>query len=166
MNGDVVSIKNVMFQRDGKKILTDIDWEIFSGDHWVILGLNGSGKTSLLKIIAGYQWPTKGEVSVLGNTFGKTNIPELRKSLGWVSVSFDERLLTRTRDSALEMVLSGKHASVGIYEEITEEDVDRGMALLKQLNIQELADELFVHLSQGEKRRVVIARALIENYYP
>lgn len=161
MDGDVISIEGVVFQREGRKILDDINWNVSHGDHWVIVGLNGSGKTSLLKIVTGYQWATKGTVHVLGNRFGRTNIPELRKSIGWVSSSLDEQLLSRTGDSSLEIVLSGKYASIGLYEKVTQEDVDLAESLLEQLDMHEFADKLFVHLSQGEKRRIAIARALM-----
>lgn len=161
MVGDVVSIENVVFQRQGRKILDKIDWSVFQGEHWVVVGLNGSGKTSLLKIITGYEWATTGTVHVLGNLFGRTNLPELRKSIGWVSSSLDEQLISRSQDWALEVVLSGKYASIGLYDEITKEDVDQAKSILKQLDMLEFSKKPFVHLSQGEKRRIAIARALM-----
>ncbi|MFC0274384.1 ATP-binding cassette domain-containing protein [Metabacillus herbersteinensis] len=87
----VLSIKNIVWNRGGKQILNEVSWDIQNGEHWALLGLNGSGKTTLLKIITGYLWANSGEVTVLGNHFGHTNIPELRKSIGWVSSSLDER---------------------------------------------------------------------------
>lgn len=161
MEEKIISVDNVVFQREGRKILYDVSWHVSPEEHWVIAGLNGSGKTSLLKIITGYQWATKGDVSVLGNLFGKTNLPELRKSIGWVSASLDEQLFSRSADTALEIVLSGKHASIGLYEEITKQDIRRAEMLLDELNMMELADKSISQLSQGEKRRVVIARALM-----
>lgn len=161
MVGDVVSIENVVFQRQGRKILDKIDWSVFQGEHWVVVGLNGSGKTSLLKIITGYEWATTGTVHVLGNLFGRTNLPELRKSIGWVSSSLDEQLISRSQDWALEVVLSGKYASIGLYDEITKEDVNQAKSILEQLDMLEFSKKPFVHLSQGEKRRIAIARALM-----
>lgn len=161
MRGDIISVEGVIFQRKGRKILDGIDWNVFRGEHWVIVGLNGSGKTSLLKILTGYQWATKGSVHVLGNRFGKTNLPELRKTIGWVSSSLDEQLVSRAHDSALEVVLSGKYASIGLYEKVTNEEIEQAEDLLSQLNMDGFADTLFVNLSQGEKRRVAIARALM-----
>lgn len=159
----VISLKDIVWKRDGKKILNHISWEVEKGQHWAILGLNGSGKTSLLKMITGYQWPNGGEVSVLGNRFGQVNIQELRKSIGWVSTALDDRFQTRSRDTALEIVLSGKNASVGIYEDVTDEDIAKATQLLEQFNIIHLANQFFPSLSQGEKRKAMIARALMSD---
>lgn len=157
----VIEMEEITWKREQNTILNGVSWSVQKGEHWAILGLNGSGKTSLLKIITGYQWPTKGKVSVLGHLFGKTNIPELRKSIGWVSSSLEEKFHTRPSDSVLEVVLSGKNASVGLYEEIKEEDVKKAEELLDQFRISYLADRAFFSLSQGEKKRTMIARALM-----
>ncbi|SDM92798.1 ABC transporter ATP-binding protein [Sediminibacillus halophilus] len=161
MQKEIIETKQVTFQRDGRNILQKVDWRVSPGEHWVILGLNGSGKTSLLKIVTGYEWPTKGTVDVLGNRFGRTNLPELRKSIGWVSASLDEQFLKRASDTALEVVLSGKHASIGIYEAVNDQEVFRAEKLLEEMKMADFADRPFVKLSQGEKRRVIIARALM-----
>ncbi|WP_084138735.1 ABC transporter ATP-binding protein [Halalkalibacter okhensis] len=161
MTEQIVSLKNVSWQREGKTILHNISWDVSLNEHWVILGLNGSGKTSILHLLTGYQWASKGQIHVLGQKFGQANIPELRKSIGWVSASLDERYATRGSDTALEVILSGKHASIGIYDEITNEDVKQAKRLLEELNINRLAKQRFMSLSQGEKRRVIIARALM-----
>ncbi len=160
MNTAIIAATDVNWKREQKVILKQIEWTVQKGEHWAILGLNGSGKTSLLKMIMGYEWPSQGTISVLGKRFGQTNIPELRKSIGWVSSSFDERFVRRGADTAIEVILSGKHASVGIFEEITAEDIAKAEALLQQLKIEHLRDQLFTTLSQGERRRVMIGRAL------
>jgi iron complex transport system ATP-binding protein len=157
----VVSLQNVMWKREGKTILDQISWDVKTGQHWVILGLNGSGKTSILNLLIGYQWASKGDIMVLGQKFGQTNIPELRKSIGWVSVSVDERYAGRGSVSALEVVISGKYASIGLYEEVSANDIREANELLSELRIGHLAKQPFMKLSQGEKRRVIIARALI-----
>ncbi|MBM4762806.1 ABC transporter ATP-binding protein [Bacillus sp. B15-48] len=159
----VLSLQDVGWKRSEKNILKNVSWDVQAGEHWALLGLNGSGKTSILKMITGYQWPNSGQVSVLGNLFGKTNIPELRKSIGWVSSSLDDHFRTHSSDTALEVVLSGKFASIGLYEETTEEDVQQAMQLLNQFRIKHLADQLITFLSQGEKRKVMIARALMSS---
>ncbi|MCM3670373.1 ABC transporter ATP-binding protein [Mesobacillus maritimus] len=161
--GDVISLEGIVWQRNGKHILKNVSWDVNKGEHWALLGLNGSGKTSILKMITGYQWPNNGQVSVLGNLFGKTNIPELRKSIGWVSSSLDDQYQTRPSDTALEVVLSGKFASIGLYEDITEEDVKKASELLERFRIHHLADQLISSLSQGERRRAMIARALMSS---
>jgi iron complex transport system ATP-binding protein len=163
-SNSVLSLKNVGLHRNGRQILNDVSWEVQNGEHWALLGLNGSGKTTLLKIITGYIWANRGgEVNVLGNRFGNTNIHELRKSIGWVSTSLDESFHTRPSETTLEVVLSGKFASIGIYEEITEQDVVKGNQVLDQFRIRHLADQLFTSLSQGEKRKTMIARALMSS---
>ncbi|OCA87217.1 ABC transporter ATP-binding protein [Pseudobacillus wudalianchiensis] len=157
----VIELENITWKREEREILNHISWSVAKGEHWAVLGLNGSGKTSLLKIITGYQWPTKGKVSVLGQLFGKTNIPELRKSIGWVGSSLEEKFHTRPSDSVLEVVLSGKNASIGLYDEISQEDVKKAEELLTQFRIDHLADQTYFSLSQGEKRKMMIARALM-----
>ncbi|GAE34369.1 ABC transporter ATP-binding protein [Halalkalibacter akibai] len=157
----VVTLKDIQWRRDGKTILEQISWEVSKGQHWAILGLNGSGKTSILNLITGYQWASKGEVAVLGRKFGQTNIPELRKSIGWVSVGVDERYASRGNDTALSVVISGKYASIGLYEDVSQADRNKAEELLLELRIAHLAQQSFMKLSQGEKRRVIIARALM-----
>ncbi|MFD4932625.1 ABC transporter ATP-binding protein [Peribacillus butanolivorans] len=163
-SNNVISLKNINWKRNGNQILNGVSWEVQTGEHWALLGLNGSGKTSLLKMITGYQWPNSGgKVSVLGNIFGKTNIPELRKSIGWVSSSLDQEYQSRPNDTALEVVLSGKFASIGLYEEITENDIKKANKLLDQFRIKHLSSQFIQSLSQGEKRKAMIARALMSS---
>lgn len=157
----VIELKDIVWKQGGKQILSNVSWQVEQNQHWALLGLNGSGKTSLLKMITGYAWPSAGEVSVFGKRFGQVNIPELRKSIGWVSTALDERFQTRLGDTALEIVLSGKYASVGIYEDMTDADIERGEQLLEQFKITHVANQFFPSLSQGEKRKAMIARALM-----
>lgn len=160
----VIHIKDLSWMKGNRMILQQINWEVKQGEHWALLGLNGSGKTSLLEMITGYRWPNRGgEVAVFGEQFGKTNIPELRKKIGWVSTAFDERYQTRPSDTALEVVLSGKFASIGVYEQVEDQDIENAKMLLEQFQISHLSEQLFTSLSQGEKRKVMIARALMAN---
>lgn len=159
----IVSMKNVAFIRNKQPILKDIHFNIEKGQHWGILGLNGSGKTSLLNLINGYHFPTTGEVSVLGNLFGKTNLPELRKKIGFVSSAIDRFSDIVNQETVLRVVISGKFASFGIYEEIADEDWDRAAYLLEKLRLSYLSNQPFRLLSQGEQRRVLIARSLMSN---
>src|SRR5690625_2651172 len=162
INGtNIISLENILWRRGEKTILNDISWEVNKGEHWALLGLNGSGKTSLLKVITGYQWPNKGDVSVFGYEFGRVNIQQLRKSIGWVSTSLDDRFHMRTRDTALEIILSGKTATVGLYEDVSQEDVERAEQLLEQFNISHVGHQFFPTLSQGERRKAMIARAMM-----
>lgn len=157
----VIHIENGSLVRDKTAILKNINWEVKVGEHWAILGLNGSGKTSLLNLITGYIWPTTGELTVLGETFGHTDLRELRKSIGWVSSAFQEKLYSE--DTAEEIIVSGKFASVGLYEEVGPADFERANAILEQLNCSRLAKRSYGTLSQGEKQKVLIGRALMSS---
>ncbi|RDW15453.1 ABC transporter ATP-binding protein [Oceanobacillus chungangensis] len=155
----VIDIKNVDWLRDGKVILSDINWQVKRGEHWAVLGLNGSGKTTLLNMINGYIWPTTGKVSVLEQPFGKTDIRELRKSIGWVSSSLQERI--NGTEYGENIVVSGKFASIGLYEEPTVEDYQHARELLEQLGCSHLAERKYQTCSQGEKQKILIARGLM-----
>ncbi|KON88285.1 molybdenum ABC transporter ATP-binding protein [Sporosarcina globispora] len=159
--GSVIALDKISWKRNGKQILDNVSWEVREGEHWALLGLNGSGKTTILQMITGYQWPNGGRVTVLGHIYGKTNIPELRKSIGWVSTSLDDKFQFRPSDTALEIVLSGKFASIGLYQEITQQDLDKANDLMQQFNISRVQNQTLNSLSQGEKRKAMIARALM-----
>ncbi|RAL24296.1 molybdenum ABC transporter ATP-binding protein [Thermoflavimicrobium daqui] len=155
----VISVSNASYIRSGLKILSNIHWSVRSGEHWCLLGLNGSGKTTLLNLICGYLWPSKGTISVLGHRYGTVDLRELRKQIGWVSSSFQERI--PKSEVAEKVVLSGKFASIGIYEPFTFEDMEEAKDLMSFLGCRHLVNRAFQTLSQGEKQRVVIARALM-----
>ena len=129
-----------------------------NGEHWSILGLNGSGKTTLLNIITGYLWPTTGSVKVLGKVFGETSIPELRKQIGFVSSSLQREL---HNDTVLSIILSGKFASIGLYHNVTQADIEKASYILKLMDCKHLQERYFDQLSQGEQQRVLIGRALM-----
>ncbi|WP_010268514.1 ABC transporter ATP-binding protein [Paenibacillus senegalensis] len=159
MSSSIFHIQDVSWKREQKTILEQINWEVKEGEHWAVLGLNGSGKTTILNMINGYIWPTKGKVSVLGHPFGRVDLRELRKSIGWVSSSLQERL--RGSDRAQHVVLSGKYASIGLYDKPEQADYDQAERLMKQLGCGHLIDRLYVTCSQGEKQKLLIARALM-----
>ncbi|MHA6259811.1 ABC transporter ATP-binding protein [Sporosarcina sp. CAU 1771] len=158
---NIASLKSVSFQRSGQVILENINWSIKPGEQWGVLGLNGSGKTSLLNIISGYHFPSTGEVEVLGNVFGKTNLPELRKKIGFVSSSLERFTSYYSNETVERVIVSGKFASFGIYEEVKSEDWERADSLLVSLRLLNLKGKVFHQLSEGEKRRVLIARSLM-----
>ncbi|EID44419.1 ABC transporter ATP-binding protein [Parageobacillus thermoglucosidasius] len=157
----IISMKSVSLLRGNREILQDINWEVREKEQWVILGLNGSGKTSILNIVTGYQYPTKGEVSVLGQKFGQTNLPELRKQIGFVSSSLDGFYQTLRSETAEDIVISGKFASIGLYENVTYEDREQAEQLMTFLRIDHLKGKTYDTLSQGERRKVLIGRALM-----
>jgi len=156
----VLELENVSLLRDGNWILQDVNWKINKGENWVLFGLNGSGKTALLNILNAYYFPTKGKVTVLGMEFGKTYLSEkLRKQIGFVSSSLQEKF--HPGDNAFEVVLSGAFASIGLYEIPTVEMRNKAVELLETLGCIRYANRNYEKLSQGEKQRVLIARALM-----
>src|SRR5690625_4023021 len=159
MMRNVIEMKGVSWRRQQKTILHNIDWQVFKGQHWAVLGLNGSGKTTLLNMVNGYIWPTTGEVSVLGQKFGKTDIRELRKLIGWVSSSLEVRI--NGRQLVQDIIVSGKYASIGLYDEPAKEDFDFAYLLMEKLRIDHLFDRTYETCSNGEKQKVLIARSLM-----
>lgn len=155
----VIELEQVSWSREGKAILKQINWKVKSGEHWAVLGLNGSGKTTLLNMLNGYIWPSQGAISVLGQRFGTVDIRELRKMIGWVSSSFQERI--RPNDSAQEVVISGKYASIGLFVQPTEADGEAAVQLMEELGCGHLVDRKYQTCSQGEKQKLLIARALM-----
>jgi iron complex transport system ATP-binding protein len=160
-NHIVIQMKNVSWINGNSYIVKNVNWSVHRGQHWAIIGLNGSGKTSLLNIVNGYIWPSRGTISVLGKKFGEYDTRDLRKKIGWVSSSLQERFYAD--ETAEEIVLSGKFATIGFYDRIHPEDSRQVSVLLKQLGCSHIAKKPYSTLSQGEKQKVLIARALIHN---
>ncbi|WP_339199329.1 ABC transporter ATP-binding protein [Solibacillus sp. FSL R5-0449] len=155
----MIHIENIHLYRNDKKILNDLSWHVQKGQHWAILGLNGSGKTTLLKVINGYIWPNEGSVQVLGETYGKTYIPKMRTRIGWVSNAMIDNF--NWQDNAIEIVLSGKFGALRLFDEVTDEEIDHAVSIMKHFHCDHLANKSFEHLSQGERQRVQIARAIM-----
>ncbi|GAA0432267.1 ABC transporter ATP-binding protein [Lentibacillus halophilus] len=158
---NVIHFENVSWKRPDETILHTINWRVSKGEHWAILGLNGSGKTTLLNMVNGYIWPTTGTVRVLGQTFGKTDIRELRKAIGWVSSSLQERIKGTGTDRVEQVVVSGKFASFGLYDEPTHDDYERAYQVMEQIGCANLYGRSYQTCSQGEKQKVLIARGLM-----
>lgn len=159
MEDSSISIENIRFVRNRRLILEDISWRIRPGEHWVVLGANGSGKTTLLQILAGYLWPTSGEVTVLGQRFGEVDLRALRKKIGWVG-SFLQAQAPPSQ-MPLEFIVSGKYASLGIFDKPEPGDFEEAARLAARLQCGNILGLPYAVLSQGEKQRLLIARALI-----
>jgi iron complex transport system ATP-binding protein len=155
----ILSVKNLRIERDDTVILRDVDWQVLPGEHWVILGANGSGKTSLLSALTGYLMPTHGEISVLGETYGQSDWRELRKKIGLVSSSV--RQMMAETEPALETVASGKYAMIDFWGQLSRAEKVRARKLLQQVECEYLAERPWRVLSQGERQRVLIGRALM-----
>jgi iron complex transport system ATP-binding protein len=147
------------FIRDGTEIMRDINWQVTQGEHWAVLGPNGAGKTSLLAIIAGYEWPSRGRVAVLGQAYGQCDMRALKERIGWVSSSLFSWL--PPRQTAREVAATGIHATIGSWHALSEQDLGRADEALRSIGAFAFRAKRYGVLSQGEKQRVMIARALV-----
>lgn len=156
---DILDLHDVGFLRDRRWILDGVDWRIGRGEHQALLGANGSGKTTLLRVLAGYLWPSRGVVRVLGEEFGRTDLRELRKRVGWVTTSLIESF--PEDQTALDVVVSGIDASIGLWREFAGEEIELARVALEVMGADHLAGKRQTVLSHGECQRVLIARALV-----
>ncbi len=159
MRAPILEVRGLRIVCDGTVILNDVNWRVEPGQHWVLLGANGSGKTSLLSALTGYLMPTEGEISLLGKVYGETDWRELRKRIGLVSSSI--RQMMAEEEPALETVASGKYAMIDFWGRITRAEKTRALRLLRQVECEYLAERPWRVLSQGERQRVLIGRALM-----
>jgi len=156
--GAVFAVKGLRIERDAV-ILREIDWRVEPGQHWVILGANGSGKTSLLSALTGYLMPTAGEIRVGASTYGATDWRDVRQAVGLVSASLGHRI--EPDQTALDVILSGREAQINFWRQPTPAELRRAKRLLRQVHALPLADRAWRFLSQGERQRLLIGRALM-----
>jgi len=154
----VIEVSGLVVERD-ISILRGIDWRVERGQHWVIVGANGSGKTSLLRALTGYFPPSAGTIRVLGKTYGRSDWRELRKKVGLVSSSVHQMM--PEGETAMAAVVSGKLAMIGHWGEVADTDRDMAEKILGRIEASSLAERPWLHLSQGERQRVLIGRALM-----
>jgi iron complex transport system ATP-binding protein len=155
----VIQMRGVSCVMDGRRILRGVDWTVRRGEHWAVVGLNGSGKTTLLKMINGYVFPSSGQMRVLGKAFGSYDWREMRRKIGFVSSFLQEKFYAA--ETAEEIVLSGLFATIGLYDRPKRSDVLRARRLLGRLGCGRAAGQPYEELSQGEKQKTLIARALL-----
>src|SRR3954471_21925825 len=156
----VVELAGVSIVRSDAVLLDGIDWSIDETDRWVVIGPNGAGKTTMLQILAAQMHPTTGVVGLLGEVLGAVDVFELRPRIGLTSAALAGRLPKSERVS--DVVVSASYAVLGRWrEEYDEQDHQRAKVLLTELGIAHLADRTFGTLSEGERKRVQIARALM-----
>ena len=155
----VLDMRAVCLRRGGKEILRGIDWRIDKGEHWAVIGANGSGKTTLLRIAGGILFPTAGQVTVLGQTFGRCDLLRLRQRVGWVGPALLSRMPGAETVEAI--VASGLRATFGLVYEYTSEDARKVRAVLEKVGLADRTGADFGILSQGEQQRVLFARSMI-----
>ncbi|GAA0603396.1 ABC transporter ATP-binding protein [Virgibacillus siamensis] len=157
----LIEMNDVSLIQNQKRIIQHLNWKVEDGQHWAILGLNGAGKTTLLNLVCGYLFPTKGTMKVLGKEFGKYPLQDLRKEIGWVSNSLLEKMKYHDESTGLQIVLSGKFASIGLYDTPTDADVEKASKIMDQVGVQKLRNQPCRNMSQGEKQRILIGRAFM-----
>ena len=156
----VLTLDGVSVIRDGKQILGPISFRIATGERWVVLGPNGAGKTTLLQICSSLIHPTTGVIKILGTTLGKVDVFELRTRIGLTSTALVDQI--PPDELVMDVVLTAAYAMLGRWQEKYDLwDESRAMALLTALGVRELGARTFGSLSDGEKKRVQIARALM-----
>ena len=155
----VVEVESLGVRRGSTEILKAVDWRVNPGEHWVILGANGSGKTTLLGALTGYMTPTAGLMWVMGRQYGHSIWPELRKTIGLVSSSI--RQMMADSEPALYTVASGKYAVIDTWGTPSRQDQAEAAKWLDLVGCSYLAERVWAVLSQGERQRVLIARALM-----
>jgi iron complex transport system ATP-binding protein len=158
----VFSAEEISVIRDGAAILGPLSLAIDAGERWVIVGPNGAGKTTLLNIMATHLHPTSGRASILDEELGRVDVFELRTRIG---ITTNNLVTTIPSDEkVLDLVMSAAYAVLGRWNESYDLwDESRALGLLTTLGVRELRDRLFGTLSEGEKKRALIARALMPN---
>lgn len=154
-----VKIENMSCSVGNRYLLQNINWEIYQGDHWLVFGMNGCGKTTLLSIVAGFKSHNMGKVEVFGEPFSDQNTLQLRKRIGWISASFFDKVYHSER--VIDIVLSGLSGTLGRQFNVSNHDLIRAKQLLTDLHVGHKIDSSFDQLSKGERQNVLIARALI-----
>ena len=156
----VVELADVSIVRGGSTLLDQITWSIDESDRWVIIGPNGAGKTTLLQVLSANLHPTSGYAAILDEVLGAVDVFELRPRIGVTSAALADRI---PRGEAVgNVVVSAAYAVLGRWREGYDvEDFRRAAGLMKQLRIEHLGKRTFGTLSEGERKRVQIARALM-----
>lgn len=158
--GTILELSEISVRRGDKTILGPLNWQVLEGQRWVVLGPNGAGKTTLLQICASLIHPTSGEAKILGENLGRIDVFELRTRIGLTSSSLMENL--PSDELVMNVVLTAAYAMLGRWQENYDLwDESRAMALLTALGVRELGNRTYSSLSDGEKKRVQIARSLM-----
>ncbi|MEU4351510.1 ABC transporter ATP-binding protein [Streptomyces sp. NPDC023838] len=157
---DVLELVDVSVVRDGRALVDDVSWSVKEGERWVILGPNGAGKTTLLNIASSYLFPTTGTAKILGDRLGKVDVFELRPRIGMAGVAMADKL--PKRQTVLQTVLTAAYGMTATWQEQYDAvDEERARAFLDRLGMTDYVDRKFGTLSEGERKRTLIARAMM-----
>lgn len=156
----VLEFDDVSLIRDGTAILSSVTWRVNSDERWVVLGPNGAGKTTMLQVAASLLHPSSGRAVVLDETLGATNVFELRPRIGFASTALARRIPANER--VLDVVMTASYSVTGRWnEQYDEVDVRRAERVLREWHLDGFSDRHFGTLSDGEQKRVQIARAIM-----
>jgi len=160
VSDEVLRLRGVGVRRDASMLLRNVDWTAHEDERWIIIGPNGAGKTTMLQVAASLLFPTEGTVEILGEKLGDVNVFDLRPRIGLASAALAERV--PPGEKVIDLVLTASYAIVGRWkEEYESADVTRAVELLDALGCAHLIRRKFATLSEGERKRVQIARALM-----
>ncbi|RDI69201.1 iron complex transport system ATP-binding protein [Nocardia pseudobrasiliensis] len=156
----LIDFNDVTVRRSGHTLVGPVTWQVELDERWVVLGPNGAGKTTLLRMAAADMHPTSGAANLLGETLGRTDITELRPRIGMSSAAVASRVPLDEKVS--DLVVSAGYAVMGRWREDYDDiDTDRAIDMLESLGAEHLSDRAYGTLSEGERKRVLIARALM-----
>ncbi len=158
----LVDFRDVTFKRDGRTLVGPVTWQVELDERWVIIGPNGAGKTTLIRMAAAEEFPSSGEARVMGEQLGKTDMRDLRAMIGISSAALANRI--PSREKVGDLVISAGYAVLGRWrEEYEEMDFAQAYEILEQVGAYHLMDREWGTLSEGERKRVLVARALMTN---
>ncbi|MEU1077416.1 MULTISPECIES: ABC transporter ATP-binding protein [unclassified Streptomyces] len=157
---DVLELVDVSVVRDGRALVDEVSWSVKEGERWVILGPNGAGKTTLLNIASSYLFPSTGTAKILGDRLGKVDVFDLRPRIGMAGVAMADKL--PKRQTVLQTVLTAAYGMTATWQEQYDAvDEERARAFLDRLGMTDYLDRKFGTLSEGERKRTLIARAMM-----
>lgn len=158
--GDILHFDDVTVRRGSTDILESVNWSVSDGQRWVILGPNGAGKTTMMQLASAYMHPTSGTVKVLDERLGAVDVFELRPRIGISSSSLADRI--SGGEKVIDVVLTAAYGMTGRWREQYESmDLTRAQDLLAAFGVEHLSERMFGTLSEGERKRVQIARSLM-----
>lgn len=158
----VVDFQDVTFIRGGKTLLGPVDWQVELDERWVIIGPNGAGKTTLMRLAGAEEYPSGGVAHLMGERVGRTDMRDLRTMIGVSSSAVAARI--PNEEKVEDLVVSAAYAIMGRWrEEYDEQDFDQAMEILERVGAMHLTERTWGTLSEGERKRVLIARALMTN---
>lgn len=158
----LLQVHQASFVRGGRRILQDIDWRVLRGEHWCILGPNGCGKTSLINLITGYEPATDGEIRIGDDRFGNSDWREVRKRVGLVTNTLATYI--EPGEPVLHVIASGRDAKLNLWQPPSAALKRQAASLLEAVGGSHLRRSLWATLSQGEKQKVLICRALMARF--